>query len=299
MKTFIKKIALILTGIGVTLSLLDIYYTWVISETPLYEIGNNEQIDYLIAGDSRTNPLLPEYLRIVSGKKVINIGEPGYVLDDNIKILHYFFDKGNKVDRVLLQVDWKFGSRYPEDVEPKDWRYMPNLIRQEGLLTPRIPFIFYAKNNRNIKPTHIVKFSEIALLRDGKTDPLDTMSVLRSDRTFKHNEKMLEDFSKFELRLKDIIALDTFLKRKGVKELILFSAPYLPEWITSQSDSASYKHKVRQAGYRLHDFSTVYKDTTMFKDYLHVRNNKYLEFCRLFAAVALSDPPIQRDQAKQ
>jgi hypothetical protein len=298
MKRFIKQVALILAGIVITLSLLDIFYTWVISETPLHGIRKNEHVDYLIAGDSRTNPLLPEYLSQITGKKVINIGEPGYVLDDNIKVLHYFFEMGNKVDRVLLQVDWKFGARHPEDVESKEWRYLPNMIRHEGLLTPRIPFVFYAENNRNIKPMHIVKFTKTALLYNGKTDPLDTTSVRRSDRVFKENVKLLEDYSTMELRLRDIIALDTFLKRQGVKELILFSTPYLPEWISTQSDSASYKQKVRQAGYRLHDFSTVYKDTTWFKDYLHVRNSKYLDFCRLFAAVAMSDPPIQRDQPK-
>lgn len=294
MRIFVMKLFFVAVGIGITLSLLDICYTWVISETPLHGIRKNEHVDYLIAGDSRTNPLLPEYLCQITGKKVINIGEPGYVLDDNIKVLKYFFEMGNKVDRVLLQVDWKFGARHPEDVESKEWRYLPNLIRKEGLLTPRIPFVFYAKNNRNIKPMHIVKFTKTALLRHGQTEPLDTMSVINSHRPFLHNEKLREDYSTMEFRMKDIIALDTFLKRQGVRELILFSTPYLPEWISTQSDSASYKSKVRGAGYRLHDFSTVYRDTTWFKDYLHVTNSRYLAFCRLFAAVAMSDPPIPR-----
>lgn len=294
MRLFLRKLLFVAAGILITLSLLDIFYTWVISETPLHGIRKNEQVDYLIAGDSRTNPLLPEYLSQITGKKVINIGEPGYVLDDNIRILKYFFEMGNRVDRVLLQVDWKFGARHPEDVESKEWRYLPNLIRKEGLLTPRIPFVFYAQNNRNIKPMHIVKFTKTALLRNGQPDPLDTMTVINAHRPFMHNEKLREDYSTMAFRMKDIIALDSFLRRQGVRELILFSTPYLPEWISTQSDSASYKRKVREAGYRFHDFSTVYKDVTWFKDYLHVTNSKYLEFCRLFASVALSDPPVPR-----
>lgn len=294
MKKFLTQLMMISLGITVTLSVMDILYTWAIAETRLHGIGKNEHIDYLIAGDSRTNPLLPQYLNTITGKKIINIGEPGYVLDDNIKVLEYFFKRGNRVDRVLLQVDWKFGSRKPEDVTPKDWRYLPNFIREEGLLTPRVPFKLYAENNRNIKIGNVYRYMKKAVTGKDPNAILDTMSVLRSPRTFLPNDKLKDDYSKMKFRMEDIKALDAYLKKNGVKELILFSPPYLPGWISTQSDSASFKQIVRSAGYKYHDFSTVYKDTIYFKDDLHVRNNKYLEFCRLFAAVTMQEPALSQ-----
>ena len=140
MRIFVRKLLFVAVGIGVTLSLLDIFYTWVISETPLHGIRKNEHIDYLIAGDSRTNPLLPEYLCQITGKKVINIGEPGYVLDDNHKEPKSFFEIGNQPARCPLQVDVKVGARDPADVESTDCRYPPNFIRQERIFTTRHPF---------------------------------------------------------------------------------------------------------------------------------------------------------------
>jgi hypothetical protein len=292
MKKFLSQLVMVAIGITATLSAMDILYTWAISETKLYGIGKNEHIDYLIAGDSRTNPLLPQYLCAITGKKVINIGEPGYVLDDNIKVLEYFFKRGNRAERVLLQVDWKFGSRKPEDVTPKEWRYMPNLIREEGLLTPRVPFKLYAENNRNIKIGNVYRFMKTAVTGYDPNARLDTMSVLRSHRPFLTNEKLRDDYSTMKFRIEDINALNAYLKKNGVKELILFSPPYLPEWISTQSDSASFKQIIRSAGYKYHDLSTVYRDTTYFKDYLHVRNSKYLEFCRLFASVTMQESTL-------
>ena len=135
MRQFIKQVSIFIAGVFIVFSILDILYTWVISENPVYNIMSNEHIDYLIAGDSRTDPLLEPFLEKITGKKIIQIGSPGYVLQNNIEILDYFFKKGNRVDKVILQVDWKFGSRTESK---KNFEYMPHIMRQQGLTHPRI-----------------------------------------------------------------------------------------------------------------------------------------------------------------
>lgn len=285
MRQFIKQVSIFIIGIFITFSLLDIFYTWVISEHPVYSIKNDEQIDYLIAGDSRTDPLLESYLEHVTGKKIIQIGSPGYILENNIEILEFFFSKGNRVDKVILQVDWKFGS---STENKKNFEYMPHIMRHQGLFKPRIPFEYYMVNNKNIRPTHIYNFSK-NLLKKNKSDSatIDTVNVKHTP--FVNNKKLWQDYSINKFRIEDIVALREYLHKMGVKELILFSPPYLPEFISSQSDSASYKTIIKNAGFKHYDFSTVYKDTSYFKDHLHVKNSKYMEFCRLFASIVMVD----------
>ena len=285
MRQFIKQVSIFLAGIFIAFSLLDIFYTWIISENPVYSIKNDEHIDYLIAGDSRTDPLLEPFLEHITGKKIIQIGSHGYVLQNNIEILEYFFSKGNRVDKVILQVDWKFGSSIENK---KNFEYMPHIMREQGLFKPRIPFEYYMINNKNIRPTHIYKYSKNMLKKDkSESVIIDTVNVKHTP--FVNNRKLWEDYSVNRFRIEEIVALRDYLHKMGVKELILFSPPYLPEWISSQSDSASYKTIIKNAGFKHYDFSTVYKDTSYFKDHLHVKNSKYMEFCRLFASIVMID----------
>lgn len=285
MKIFLKKMLLVGLGIFVTLYLLDIFYTWTITQKKLHGFGDGEHFDYVIIGDSRSNPLIPFYLEHLTGKKVLNFAEPGFVLEDNLAILDYFYRKGNSVDRILIQADWKFGSRTESE---KQWVYEPYLIREKGLISPRWPFVMYAKNNRNYRPMVLVR-----KLREGvQNDPIsklaDTNLVLGNKVSYRMNEKLRADYSVYPFRINDIIQLEKRLKEKGVKEVILYSMPYLPEWISTQSDSATFKAKIRAAGFTYHDFSTIYPDSTWFKDYLHVRNNRYLDFSQRFASTVMT-----------
>ena len=285
MRTFLKQILLVFLAILVTLSLMDIFYTWAITQKPLHDIRENEHVDYLIIGDSRSNPLLTFYLEHLTGTKVLNFAEPGFILEDNLTMLDYFFRKGNTVDRVLIQADWKFGSRTEVG---KDWAYTPYLIREKGLLSPRIPFWMYAENNRNFKPMFLVKQIMDGIKKQPSSILADTIGINASNFPFRYNENLNVDYSKYLFRINDIKALETRLKARGVKEVILFSIPHLPEWITTQSDSATYKRTIRNSGFKYYDFSTIYADTTGFKDYLHVRNSRYTEFCRRFSATVMT-----------
>ena len=80
---------------------------------------------------------------------------------------------------------------------------------------------------------------------------------------------------------------EKFLKENGVKQLILFTSPFSPIWFPSQSDTTVYKQKLKEAGYTYYDFSTIYPDTSYFKDYTHIKNNKYLDYCKIFHKTVL------------
>ena len=283
MRRFIRQASLVAAGILAVLSVLDIVYTWSISENPVYGIGRDERVDWVIAGDSRSVGLGGQYLSTITGKKVVNISSPYYTLENNREILQYFFDNGNRAERVLLQMDQKFGSR--RRVLMRDYEYMPHVIRQKGLFSPRFPFKYYAENNKNIRPGQVMEFARKALSGEAKAADEDTGYTKAT--SFIRNPRLMVDHSKDEFRLDDIKALRDYLHTKGVKELVLYLPPYLPEWIQTQSDSSSFKQKLRDAGFRYYDFSNVYGDTTYFKDHLHLHNRKYNEFSRLMAATVI------------
>lgn len=283
MSKFLRQMAIVLGSIPILLALLDAFYTWSLSETPAFGIGENEKVDCIFAGDSRTISLRPSYLSFLTGRKVLNISSPAYTLDNNIELLEYFFRRGNRVDRVVLQVDQKFGSR--RGVTRND-EYMPHLFREDPF-QPRIPFKYYAENNRNIRPSDVFRKFRWALSGKPREEGVDTVNV-KFTYYIKH-DKLLVDHSKDEFRIDDIIKLRDYLGKMGVKELILYSPPFLSEWIHSQSDSASFKAKVLRAGFPYHDLSNIYSDTSYFKDYLHIQNQRDMEYCRLVSSVILVD----------
>lgn len=279
MRPFLKNISIILLAGGLSLSLLDIFYTWAITRRPLFWIEKDQHYDYLIAGDSRTSPLLTPYLEMITGKKTINIGYPAFTLEDNRRVLKYFFDRGNRADTVYLQIDLRFGTA--TDIR-RDWYYRPYLVMQEGMLTPRVPFKYYAENNKNITLRTIGSNLNYHWSKHETRDAWDTSLVVADYRPFQYNDKLLADHSHLPFLMDELKSFRRFLSDHGVSELVLFTAPYSPNWFHSQRDTSNYKKLIRAEGFIYHDLSGLYSDTTYFKDYTHIKNNRYLEFCRDF-----------------
>jgi hypothetical protein len=280
MTRFLRLCSIILVIGFLGLWLLDLWFTWAVTRKPLSGIEENKNYDCLIAGDSRTTPLQAPYLDIYTGLKTINIGYPAYTIEDNHKILKYFFERGNRVERVYLQFDLRFGTAARS---VRDWYYHPYILRHESWFKWHFPFKFYSLNNSNIKPSTVIKETWNALRGFDSVTPFDSLEVLNDFRAFKFNPKLLKDNSKDTLLMDKLLSLDSMLKRNGVKEMVIFTAPFAGIWFPSQSDTSSYKKKIREAGFRYHDFSTAYLDTTYFMDYTHIKNNRYFEFCRLFS----------------
>ena len=111
---------------------------------------------------------------------------------------------------------------------------------------------------------------------------LDTAEINNDFRPFLYNKKLLKDYSQEPFRYRELIQFDAFLKKNGVRELVLFKAPCTPEWFISQTDTSTYKMKLRNMGFKYFDLSGAYRDTSYFKDYTHIKNNRYLEFSRYF-----------------
>jgi hypothetical protein len=292
MKGFIKLLLIIVIGGYITLTLADWLYTLTITQRPLLSIKENRKYDYLIAGDSRTNPLVAPYIDQKTGLKTINIGFPAFTLEDNQRILQYFFDRGNRVERVLLQMDLRFGTA---SGIKQEWYYWPYLHRQAGMLFSEIPFGYYARENKNITLRTLgsgIKY--LFTVGDGELK-LDTTEINNDFRPFLYNQKLLKDYSKESFRYHELLEFDAFLKKNGVRELILFKAPCTPQWFESQSDTATYKQRLRCMGFKHFDLSGAYGDTCYFKDYTHIKNSKYLEFSRYFIEKVI-EPLELKDQ---
>ena len=279
MRPFLKTISIILLTAVISLSMLDVFYTWAITRRPLFWIEKHQHYDYLIAGDSRTSPLLVPYLDQITGKKTINIGYPAFTLEDNRRVLQYFFDRGNRADTVYLQVDRRFGTAI--DIR-REWYYKPYFFLQDGLEMPRIPFKYYAENNKNITLKSIGSHLKFHFQKDEIRDAWDTSLIMGDYRRFEYNEKLLADHSHLPFLMNELKSFRHFLSDHGVSALVLFTAPYSPNWFHSQKDTSAYKKLLREEGFTYHDLSVIYTDTTYFKDYTHIKNNRYLEFCRDF-----------------
>lgn len=279
MRRFLKLSLTIVVSGFLALLLVDAFYTITITRRPLLKIKENRQYDYLIAGDSRTNPLVAPYIDQITGLKTINIGYPSFTLEDNQRILEYFFALGNKVERVILQMDQRFGTATGTRQE---WYYWPYLHLQQGILTAGIPFSYYARENKNITFKTIGSGLKYLITVGDGEEVLDTVKINEDFRPFLHNKKLLTDYSKMPFFYDRLDSFHTFLKNHGVKELILFKAPCTPAWFASQTDTTSYKQKLRSMGFKYIDLSGTYTDTSYFKDYTHIKNSKYLEFSRLF-----------------
>jgi hypothetical protein len=293
MSRFIKLILTILLTGYLSLLLLDWTYTWTITQRPLLSIKENRNYDYLIAGDSRTNPLVAPYIDMLTGLRTINIGYPSFTLEDNQRILQYFFDRGNRVERVILQMDRRFGTSIGTRQE---WYYWPYLHRQDGLFTGEIPFSYYAKENKNITLKTLGSGMKYLInVGDGEMS-LDTAKINEDFRPFLYNKKLLADYSNVPFLYQELVNFHAFLKKNGVQELILFKAPCTPEWFASQSDTSSYKRALRNMGFKYIDLSGTYTDTSYFKDYTHIKNSKYLEFSRYFIKTVIE--PIEMADKK-
>lgn len=283
MRRFIRQIGLVVLAILLLLSTLDVLYTWILSETPVYGIGRNQKVDYLIGGDSRSMLLHAEYLSDVTGKRVVNISSAAFTLDDLVLMVDYFFKRGNTADTFLLQIDPRFGTF--QKIE-KDFEYHAHLLREKGLFTPRVPFKYYLDNRGDIKPTKVLSAAK-NMLRGGEKDRLKDTAV-KKPSWFKVDKRFNKDVTYEVFRIEEIIRLREFLLSKGVKEVVVFTPPHLPSWAEIQSDSSYFKNIVKGEGFKYVDMSLTYSDTAYFRDHLHLRYEKYMEFNRYFAGRMLS-----------
>jgi len=284
MKRFVGQIFIIIISIHVLLILTDIFYTWTLSQVPVHGISKNQKVDYIIAGDSRTLPLRAPYVSFVTGKKVLNFSSPAYVLDDIIELLYFFFRSGNKADKIVLQVDQKFGSRLQSK---KQFIYQPYLFREQWIQA-RYPFRFYAENNKNITPSLVLNSFKKILSGFDFNEYLDTVNIKMNHYVV--NPRLDVDFTQDHLRIENIITLKNYLLQNGVQELILYSPPYIPAWGETQADQHHFKKAIAKSGIKYYDLSNIYKDTIYFKDQLHVRNSKDMEYTRLVSSILFKVP---------
>lgn len=283
MKRFIRQMGLVFAGVFLLLALFDVTYTWIISENSLLGIGKNEKVDYLLLGDSRSVMLNADYLSEVTGKKVVNIACDGCSFIDILNMTDYFFKEGNRTDTVIIQMDPVFGWYMEPHVT---FLYYAHLTRQKGILSPRIPFKYYLENRGKIKFEKVWK--SVSNILNGETG-YKSMDIrnLKPSR-FTPVKKFMRDDSKESFRIDRLVDFKKYLVERGVKDLIVYTAPILPAWAMYQTDPTSYKNMIREAGFQYEDLSNLYKDTVYFRDHLHLNFEKYIEYNRFFAERVMS-----------
>ncbi|NDE14502.1 hypothetical protein EBZ80_06180, partial [bacterium] len=90
----------------------------------------------------------------------------------------------------------------------RDYEFRPHLMREHAL-EPRFPFRFYAENNKNIGPRHVLtglRYDEDAHQTGRVPDTIHTKIT-----HFRFNPKLMVDHSLDTFRIGDVIALRDFL----------------------------------------------------------------------------------------
>ena len=262
------------------MSLLDLIYTASITRHPLLNIPSNQSYKFLIIGDSRTSSIQEKILDSITGAKNLVVTNYGCNFDDNFEVLDYFFSRGNKAESIVLSLDHRSGST---SGIAKDWLYYRYKIKADGYLTCRMPMFFYASNNLNFPFREIIQsfFKRIDTLRIDQRD-------YKIFQVYQPKSSHRQDYTKRPFRYSAIDSLCEKLKSYNISDFRTFTAPYAPDWFSSQSDSETYKKILLKKNYRFYDFSKLYSDTIYFTDDMHLKRKYYTDFTIQFSNTILN-----------
>ena len=288
MKKFIKKTTIYLILTLSSLVMLDVLYTLIYSNSQVRDkvqfMLNSppKHYDAIILGSSRAeNHVIPEIFKR-QGLNVYNFGMSGGSLCDDSLLLKLFFEKGNTVDIILLQVDLQFLNEGPaEGIQARFLPYLPfnktiynHYIdnTKNSIALAYFPFYRYCKLDSKIG------FRELLMtLMSQKGKFYDTNGYAPSNGLL-HNYKKIN--LPLEVRQKnkyydEIVATS----KQNSAELISFMAP-----ICSYTNNRDFFSKLKQKVPELYDYSNFIKVDSMFASCGHLNEKG----ARVFTSMLLN-----------
>jgi hypothetical protein len=269
MKKFIYQLLIIvLICMGVLLG-LEKFYDFEFTKNPLFGIDNNRSThyDYVVLGNSRVGGVYSSIVDSLTGLNGITISNPGANLGDLRMTLEYFLERGNTTKYLFMAVDPPAGSR---DYSRKKYLFIP-YNQRFGLAGIHFPFVKYATYNKNYAIKNLWKAINGKWNRLRKPNP-DKQGFVRWDFLF-------QDHSIREFHDEYLVDLRMFCLAKDIN-LVLFTPPYTPEYLSIQSEFDKYQHEIEAIEIEFHDFSAFFNDNSYFVDDMHLGYNGELLFSR-------------------
>lgn len=274
MKEFIKKITIYLLLTLFLLVILDSVYTLIYSNSRVRDkvqfVLNTTPKHYnaIILGSSRAeNHLIPEIFKEY-GLDVYNFGMSGGSLCEDSLMLKLFFEKGNTVDKILLQVDLQFLNEVP--AEGIQARFLPYLPLNKTIYThykdntknsfalAYFPFYRYCKLDAKIGFRELV----ITLMnKKGKFYDTNGFAPLSGSLNSKVKQNLPKEVCEKNKYYDEIVAIS--LKNKVL--LISFTAPFC-----SYTNNTDFFSKLKQNVPELYDYSNFIKEDSLFSTCGHL-----------------------------
>lgn len=257
-------IALVCLGV---MYALETFYDYEFAKNGLAGIKMNTaySYDYLVLGDSRASSIRSSVIDSVTGLSGVTVANFGSSLGDLRETLDIFLECGNSAKVLFLSIDPAIGSR---NYVAKKFLYVP-FKQYLGTSGFHFPFAEYARYNRNFS---LQKLSQAI---SGKWDP---MRRLNPDQPFfKRRMVQYVDHSARDFHIEFLIDLRHYCETRGM-QLVLFTAPYSPDYRAIQSEFSKYKRKIDSAQLRFFDFSELFDDKQYFTDDVHLRRSSEVLF---------------------
>jgi hypothetical protein len=286
MKKFLLTIGIYLLITYLLLLALDYGYTTLYSKSV---VRNKVQLtlnappkhyDVIFIGSSRAeNHLIPAMFQD-KGLKTYNFGMSGSNLCENTLLLKLFFEKGNTVDTVLLQMDLNFESEAPNNVVKNT--FLPFLTINETvykhyLAVPGDPVFWYRyiPFYRYLVVDSKIGMRELAMTVANKQSKYNsTNGYLPLDNIMVVEEKDKFDV-KFVKKNKFYDQIKTICHHRGVK-LITFEAPFCKELEVDH-----YFGKMKKNVPEIYDYSYAIHADSLFSSCGHLNHNGAVAFTNL------------------
>jgi hypothetical protein len=277
MKKFIKKISVYLLLILLLLVVLDVVYTVVYFNSPVRNKVNfilnapPKHYDAIILGSSRAeNHIIPELFKR-QGLDIYNFGMSGGSLCEDSLMLKLFFEKGNTVDTILLQVDIQFLYEVPaEGIQAWFLPYLP---------FKRTIYNHYEDNTKNVFALAYFPFYRYCKLdskigfRELVTALMNIKGKFYDTKGFAPLKETLSNNKKYDLPLEvceknkyydEIVSAS----RQNGAQLISFMAPFC-----SYTNNTDFFSKLKAKVPQLYDYSHIITADSLFSTCGHLNEN--------------------------
>ena len=274
MKHFFKYIFGLLVFTGGILVVLDIAYTKVfenevIANKTKYLITlQNKHYDAIFLGSSRVDNHIVSDLFLENDIKILNAGDQGTNLKDNLLVLKVLIDNKVTFDRLFVQVDYGYNNNELSlsssiDILPSIKKPIIKDFFESELegyyLYYNIPFYRYAVNDYKIGFRGVFTNLFMDKRVDGVFNDYSPLFGTSEMKPYKLPEKISGNSDSFN-------KIEVFCKNNNIK-VEYFTAPFCSQLIES-----TFTNQLSKTIINYNDYSRIYNDDALFSSCGHLNN---------------------------
>ena len=293
MAKFLKYILLHILTILFIMYILDRLYTYIyINGTPRNKVSNlmslkNETIDFVFIGSSRVdNNIDADIIETVTGQKAINLGVQGGEISDYFLLLQLLKEQQIKTKMIFIQVDYVFNSKEESPILQSS--LMPYINNQKisnhlNNTGENVYLLKYVPFYRYLKFDYKIGFREMFNTLIGNQPRINLQNgYFAKYGTISHLLQASLPVSIVEEN-DGINAINDYAKENEMN-IIYFIAP-----VCAATKNLDFVQKLERKLPSFIDFSTEFKNDSLFFDCIHLNYEGAKEFSRILGEKIISD----------